>query len=113
VPTPTLHLRAARTHLPLPGRRVERATDVTRSGRDASDRLLRWAVRALQALLGPADAPASFEHVDSWALQAGAFRASDSMGFDGAPSMVFLNTMPRYSRAIDRPSSSSAQGGDA
>jgi hypothetical protein len=78
--------------------------------RDASDRLLRWAARAIQALVGSADARASFEHIDSSALQAGAFRASDSIGLDGAPSMVFLDTMPTYSRDIDRPSSPQGAG---
>jgi len=29
--------------------------------------------------------------------------ASDALGLDGAPSMVFHDAMPAYSRAIDRP----------
>jgi hypothetical protein len=78
--------------------------------RDASGRLLRWAAQAIQVLLGSADARASFEHVDSSALQGGAFRASDSLGLDGAPSMVFLHAMPTYSRAIDRLSSEQGAG---
>jgi hypothetical protein len=81
--------------------------------RDASDRVLRRAARAIHALLGSADARASFEHVDSSALQPGAFHATASMGLDGAPSMASLDTMPTYSHAIDRPSSSSSRGGRA
>jgi len=78
--------------------------------RDASGRLLRWAAQAIQVLLGSADARASFEHIDSSVLQAGAFRASDSIGLDGAPSMVFLDTMPTYSRALDRSTSTQGAG---
>ena len=48
---------------------------------------------------------ATYERVDSSALAAGAFHASGSMGLDGAPSMVFIDTMPPYSRDIDRPAS--------
>jgi hypothetical protein len=78
--------------------------------RDASHRLLRRAARAIQALVGSGDARASFEHVDSSALQGGAFRASDSIGLDGAPSMVFLDTMPTCSSAIDHPSCTQGAG---
>jgi hypothetical protein len=46
---------------------------------------------------------ATYERVDSSALAAGDFHASGSMGLDGAPSMVFVDTMPPYSRDIDRP----------
>lgn len=60
--------------------------------------------------MGSADARASFEHVDSSALQGGAFRASDSLGLDGAPSLVFLDTTPTDSSAIDRPSRTQRAG---
>ena len=58
----------------------------------------------LRAWRRHADRAAVFEQVDSKLLQGDAFRASDSAGLDGAPSMVFLDAMPPYSRAIDRPS---------
>jgi hypothetical protein len=80
------------------------------AGCDASHRLLRRAARAIQALFGSAEARASFEHIDSSALQSGAFRASDSLGLDGAPSIVFLDTMPTASSAIDRSYSKQSAG---
>ena len=58
----------------------------------------------LRAWRRHADRAAVFEQVDSKLLQGDALRASDSMGLDGAPSMVFLDAMPPYSHAIDRPS---------
>lgn len=64
-----------------------------------SSSLARW----LRAQVERDRAPV-FEQVNSTWLDSDAFRASDSMGLDGAPSMVFVDTMPAYSPAIDRPS---------
>jgi hypothetical protein len=64
-----------------------------------SSSLARW-LRAQ----GERDRAAVFERVNSTQLDSDAFRASDSIGLDGAPSMVFVDTMPTYSPAIDRPS---------
>jgi len=72
--------------------------------RDASGRLVLFIARAIHALRSHAES-GSFERIDSGALDADAFHASDSLGLDGAPSMVFSNAMPPYSRDIDRPSS--------
>ena len=58
----------------------------------------------LRAWRRNADRPAVFEHVDSKLLECDTFGVSDSMGLDGAPSMAFLDAMPPYSHAIDRPS---------
>lgn len=61
-------------------------------------------VRTLHAGRRTVDGTAVFEHVDSRLLDSTGFRVSDSIGLDGAPSMVFYDTMPPYSRDIDRPS---------
>ena len=61
-------------------------------------------MRMVGALRRRADRAALYEHVDSALLDVDAFRASDSMGLDGAPSMVFVNAMPPYARSLDRPS---------
>jgi len=44
------------------------------------------------------------EPVHRTPLDQDVLRASDSIGLDGAPSMVFIDTMPPYSHALDRPS---------
>jgi hypothetical protein len=62
-----------------------------------------WLARLMHRLPGTHDPQGSFERVDSAALEVGGFRASDSMGLDGAPAMVFTDNMPAYSYAIDRP----------
>jgi hypothetical protein len=50
--------------------------------------------------------PAAPARVESSPLDPDMFRALDSIGLDGAPSMVFDNTMPLYAQAVDRPSAS-------
>jgi hypothetical protein len=60
--------------------------------------------RTLRSGRGSADRAAVFEHVDSRLLDGGGFRASESIGLDGAPSMAFHDAMPPYAPDIDQPS---------
>lgn len=71
--------------------------------------LMSWPLARLLPAFRNADAAPVFEQVDGALLDDQAFRVSDSMGLDGAPSMVFVGAMPPYSRAIDRPSAASSK----
>lgn len=62
-----------------------------------------WLARLAHGFRSARSSAGTFERVDGAALQAGDFRASDSLGLDGAPAMAFTDTMPNYSHLIDRP----------
>jgi len=61
-------------------------------------------LRALPHAWRRHDGAAVFEHVDGRLLDGDAFRASDSMSLDGAPSTMCLDAMPPNSRPIGCPS---------
>lgn len=71
--------------------------------REVCGRLGLWLARPLHAWRRKADDAQAYEQIDGTVLGCDGFWASESMGLDGAPAMVFRNAMPPYLRDIDRP----------
>lgn len=87
-------------------RTVHEPRGAGRRSAGATDPVTTLAVRLARLVHGlrtVQNSAGTFERIDGAALQAGDFRASDSLGLDGAPAMAFTDTMPSYSRLVDRP----------
>lgn len=101
------------SHAPARDRGSRRAAspplDAARPG---VGKVASFVTRMLDARRRDARTGDAFARVDSGAMAVDDFHASDSLGLDGAPSMVFDHTMPPYSRDIDRPAHASTRPRD-
>ena len=63
----------------------------------------RWLVRAARADRSTSAEGSKID--DHWLDTLPASRTADALGVDGAPAMVFTDSMPRYSAWLDQPQS--------